>query len=629
MTRATILAAALLLASTSLAQVPQKVGYQGRLLKADGSPEGGSHKLTFSIFDAASAGSSLWTEDQTLALSDGYYAAVLGDVTPLDLTAFNGSERFLQIAVDGTALSPRQRIDAVPYALVATNLKGGTVEATSIDASSFKVGGNTVIDSSGKLTGSAAYSAAAGSGLSVTGNTIALSSQGCANGQVLTWTNNAWACANPGQTYAAGSGILLNNGSFSVDPAGNSFVQNQTAAAQNASFRVGGTGSVGGDLGVGLAGPTAKMQVVGTPAVTGTGTVGCIAATDVALAGAGTKFTTEAHPGDLIVANGQTRTVVAITDDANLTVERAWGVTFTGKSFTVQRPVARFTTAANGEGLMVDGLGDVFAGRSIHFGNSLIAANQGGSIELGADNFLLNTTNATPFIDFHFGTAVGQDYNARLINDADGRLSAIANLRVTGTTTAEGTINTYAGIWGTNSGGNLHLDSDKTKGDGRIYLNYVDGKGVAFGNGARGVVGAVDTAGNATFNGSVSAGAGTVTAYNTGGEGGTIKLTGANGKNVHLESLNGLFRIVDSGWTAALFTVDQAGNVGASTYNGIRIWEKPGNNGTVSCDTFCEGAGWGGGTGTCISAKKNSGAGIACGTVEGGTVGVRCFCSSF
>ncbi len=497
MTRATILAAALLLASNSLAQVPQKVGYQGRLLKADGSPESGSHKLTFTLFDAATAGNSLWTEDQTLALSDGYYAAVLGDVTPLDLTAFNGSERFVQIAVDGTALSPRQRIDAVPYALVATNLKGGTVEATSIDASSFKVGGNTVIDSTGKLTGSAAYSAAAGSGLSVTGNSIALSSQGCLNGQVLTWTNNAWACANPGQTYSAGSGILLNNGSFSVDPAGNSFVQNQTAAAQNASFRIGGTGSVGGDFGVGTAAPGAKLQAVGTAPVTGTGSVGCIAATDVTLSGASTKFTTEAHPGDLIVANGLTRTVVSVTDDATLTVERAWGVTFTGKAFTVQRPVARFTTAGNGEALRVDGQGDVIAGRQIHFGNSIIGTDQGGNIELGADNLLLNTNGGTPFIDFHFGGGVAQDYNVRLINDADRRLTADANLTVSGT---------------------------------------------------------------ATVGGALSASAGTVMAYNTGGEGGTIKLTGANTVKMHLENLNGSFRLVNDPWTAGLFQVDQAGN---------------------------------------------------------------------
>jgi hypothetical protein len=59
------------------------------------------------------------------------------------------------------------------------------------------------------------------------------------------------------------------------------------------------------------------------------------------------------------------------------------------------------------------------------------------------------------------------------------------------------------GIGGTNSAGNLHLDSDASKSDGRIYLNYYNGKGVAFGNGAPA---AIDNAGNFNTSGIVSAG---------------------------------------------------------------------------------------------------------------------------
>ena len=61
-------------------------------------------------------------------------------------------------------------------------------------------------------------------------------------------------------------------------------------------------------------------------------------------------------------------------------------------------------------------------------GSSLIDS-QGGSMELG--NSLL--TGATPFIDFHYGTGVGQDYNVRLINDANGRLTVGGSLWTTGT----------------------------------------------------------------------------------------------------------------------------------------------------------------------------------------------------
>jgi len=47
---------------------------------------------------------------------------------------------------------------------------------------------------------------------------------------------------------------------------------------------------------------------------------------------------------------------------------------------------------------------------------------QGGSIELG-DSL---TTNASPYIDFHYGVGTNQDLSVRLINDGDERLTLIS-----------------------------------------------------------------------------------------------------------------------------------------------------------------------------------------------------------
>ncbi|MCX7944192.1 MAG: hypothetical protein N2746_06765 [Deltaproteobacteria bacterium] len=58
-----------------------------------------------------------------------------------------------------------------------------------------------------------------------------------------------------------------------------------------------------------------------------------------------------------------------------------------------------------------------------------LSTDQDGSIELG------NSTSSgkTPFIDFHFGVGVNQDYNVRIINDANGRLTInAANFYVNG-----------------------------------------------------------------------------------------------------------------------------------------------------------------------------------------------------
>lgn len=76
---------------------------------------------------------------------------------------------------------------------------------------------------------------------------------------------------------------------------------------------------------------------------------------------------------------------------------------------------------------------------------------------------------------------------------------------------------------------------------------------------------------------------GTVIAFNQVGEGGVLGLKGTNGQMVYLESQNGTFRMINSGWTGVLYTVDQSGNVVASGSL------QPGNVGTPR--TACTGTG--------------------------------------
>src|SRR5205814_297622 len=59
-------------------------------------------------------------------------------------------------------------------------------------------------------------------------------------------------------------------------------------------------------------------------------------------------------------------------------------------------------------------------GGDISWGKSRLSIDQGGSIELGGTS--LGPGAGTPYIDFHF-QGLTQDFNARIINDANGRLS--------------------------------------------------------------------------------------------------------------------------------------------------------------------------------------------------------------
>ncbi len=65
---------------------------------------------------------------------------------------------------------------------------------------------------------------------------------------------------------------------------------------------------------------------------------------------------------------------------------------------------------------------------------SQLNTGHGGTIELGAPNGVVNPRSpGTPFIDFHYGGSLLTDYNVRIINDADGRLTIVADVvRITG-----------------------------------------------------------------------------------------------------------------------------------------------------------------------------------------------------
>jgi|GEM_PF-4052604 len=65
-------------------------------------------------------------------------------------------------------------------------------------------------------------------------------------------------------------------------------------------------------------------------------------------------------------------------------------------------------------------------------------------------------------------------------------------------------------------------------------------------------------------NGHIAANNSNALLYYQSGEGEVLRLTGNNGLQMHLENLNGTFRLVNHPWTAEIFNVDQSGNVGAA-----------------------------------------------------------------
>lgn len=109
------------------AQVPQLMNYQARLTDSSGVPLNSppNYEITFSVYDVATGGTALWTETQTVVITNGLLSTLLGSVTSLPTNLFVGGERYLGVKVGTDAeMAPRSRIVSVAYSLNADKLDG-------------------------------------------------------------------------------------------------------------------------------------------------------------------------------------------------------------------------------------------------------------------------------------------------------------------------------------------------------------------------------------------------------------------------------------------------------------------------------------------------------------------------
>lgn len=107
----------------STTSIPLTINYQGRLADAGGIPIDNPNPglgITFSLYDAESGGTPLWTETHAnVPVSEGLFSIRLGSVNPLSIDLLNG-DRWLGVQVGSDPeMTPRERLNAVPYAIQA------------------------------------------------------------------------------------------------------------------------------------------------------------------------------------------------------------------------------------------------------------------------------------------------------------------------------------------------------------------------------------------------------------------------------------------------------------------------------------------------------------------------------
>lgn len=117
------------------ADFPHLMTYQARLVDVDGVPFDGNFDLEFSFYDARTGGLRIWNEAQNVNVVDGVMDVVLGDTRPLNETAFDAEEVWLEVRVPTTGFTfDRVRVTATSYAFRVQSLegsRGGTVTGTA------------------------------------------------------------------------------------------------------------------------------------------------------------------------------------------------------------------------------------------------------------------------------------------------------------------------------------------------------------------------------------------------------------------------------------------------------------------------------------------------------------------
>lgn len=330
----------MLFARVVAAGVPQTVGFSARIVdEKSGAAVSGEHQFKFALFDAATGGTSVWSDARSLTLTDGLLFVELGETQPLSAALFAGNRLFLEVSYDGVAMEPRLPLASVPYALRADQAGAAdTVGGLGADQLQRRVTGQcapgtfaTRINADGSLTcapdalGTGTItSVSAGSGLSGGGSSgaVTLGLMSCPANQVLKSDGATWACARDEagglDGVTAGAGLMGGGTSGTVSLGLMSCPANQTLKSNGSTW---------------ACAPETTGDITGILVGVGSGLIGGAASGDATL-----SLLTTCSAGQLLKWTGSAWACAADVDTnsggtvTSVSASPAGGLTSTGSS---------------------------------------------------------------------------------------------------------------------------------------------------------------------------------------------------------------------------------------------------------------------------------------------------------
>lgn len=193
------------------AQIPSTLPYQGVLTDTSGTAKtDGSYSFTFKLYEAASGGSSVWSETKSLTLKKGLFSTMLGDATAFGSAVTFNKPYWLSIQV-GSDAEITQRIQLASSAYSLNSLKADTAQYVKNGGVTFPFGypgssGSTLFAVSNSSTGAALYGSSAGVGIwaNSTGSN-ALYAVSSASGYPAIYSSSSGSYGILGKSTASGS----------------------------------------------------------------------------------------------------------------------------------------------------------------------------------------------------------------------------------------------------------------------------------------------------------------------------------------------------------------------------------------------------------------------------------------
>lgn len=161
----------------SLAAPAREIPFSARLknFSGDSVVPDATYSLTFSLYTTDSGGTPVWSETQSLQVTNGVVSTTLGTVAPIPQSLAFNDLYYLGVKVGTDAeMTPRRKVSAVPLALNSTMLDGRSVGTEANNVLALNASGNLSIagslqGGSASITGALSAGATSLSSLTVSG----------------------------------------------------------------------------------------------------------------------------------------------------------------------------------------------------------------------------------------------------------------------------------------------------------------------------------------------------------------------------------------------------------------------------------------------------------------------------